>query len=196
MAGDTVSLVRPKAVRPPPVEEPALAAWPVTAVARVLTALRPNAAEPDAVQRKAIALGLLRQPEAGLPAVLTARALSRLFLAGYQLPAHVLPSSFNSVREHIRAGRRVFCLSAAGHALEVTAEQDGPGCVPMDELERTWDAASAGLVAAARQWADLPRDGSRFFAGHRGRDGVCHWETAGCDTDEAGRILRFWRDDG
>jgi hypothetical protein len=47
------------------------------------------------------------------------------------------------------------------------------------------------VIVAARRWGELPGGGTLFFGGSRGADGVLHWDTAECDTDAEGRILRY-----
>jgi hypothetical protein len=51
--------------------------------------------------------------------------------------------------------------------------------------------ASFLLLVAAQHWSDLPQEGNAFFAGSRDANGVYHWNSAECDTDATGRILRY-----
>lgn len=47
------------------------------------------------------------------------------------------------------------------------------------------------MLVAVRAWNDLPTEGLLFFGGLRDLDGTYHWNTAECDTDRQGRILRY-----
>jgi hypothetical protein len=63
--------------------------------------------------------------------------------------------------------------------------------LPADAFAAAWGAAGRWLAVALRDWAELPVTGRLFFAGSRDRDGTYHWDTAECDTDTRGRILRL-----
>jgi hypothetical protein len=185
-------------------------------VARVLAALLSREVGAEEVMARAVGLGLLRPPSPGEPAWLSALALSRLFLAGYHVPAHVEAGSPALLRQHLLAGRSAFALldrqalepgadpaglelfrveSAAdepGFLVSDPADPGGGACpVAPETFARAWAPAGNFLVAAARLWEDLPAEGRVFFGGTRDLDGTYHWDTAECATDGAGRVLCF-----
>jgi hypothetical protein len=185
-------------------------------LARVISLLQTCAVSAAQVHDKAVGLGLLCCAGAGdSPPVLTCQAASRLLLAGYRLPAHVEPGALRPLREYLRQGQQVFTPltglkpedGAALYQLHYLHLQsvDGPWLslgepeapvaaireLPLEAFIEAWSAADGLLIVAARQWRDLPREGSTFFGGSRDRDGTYHWHVAECVTDGQGRILRF-----
>ena len=89
-----------------PDSTPDLCRLPVAA--RVLSALFQAATSPEQVRAKAVGLGLLRHSVQGKPGELTPQALSRLFLAGYSLPATMEQGSLEALLGHIQGGLQVF----------------------------------------------------------------------------------------
>jgi hypothetical protein len=186
------------------------------AVARVLSSLLQREVSEDEVRDRAVGLGLLRQPGSEEGAGLTAQAVSRLLLAGYHLPAQVEPADLAALAGHLHTRRLVF-LFADGLQLaprpaafqvhgcngtgagdgwllltEASASARGVQSVPLDDhFAESWAAAGNLLLVAAPAWSDLPREGIVFFGGICDPDGVYHWNSAECDTDGTGRILRY-----
>jgi hypothetical protein len=167
---------------------------------------------PEQVAARAVALGLVRQPGPGAALLLPAQAVARLFLAGYGVPAAVEASTLRCLHEHGRAGRLTFLLlPAVGNGcvnpfelLQTHQHEDGrvSVCEPgrpsalarelsPEEFAAGWSDAGHFLIAALRSWSELPTEGSEFFGGSRDRDGSYYWYAAECETDSAGRILRY-----
>jgi hypothetical protein len=207
MGSKTLGLCRPQAGRSAALDAaPELPACPPAVVAQVLTALLSRPVTDDEVVARAVGLGLLRQPAPAQPARLSAQAVSRLFLAGYCLPAHVEAGTLRALHGHLAAGRDVFVLlqepvaellrvRAAAGDLGLLVGATGPSAEParvlsQEAFTRAWAAAGNYLITATRRWADLPAEGRAFFGGTRERDGTYHWDTAECATDAEGRILR------
>jgi hypothetical protein len=219
MTGKSGDLAQRKANRVADAE-PFLGLWDAELVAPVVSALSPAAVSADQLRRRAVALGLLREPPSGGRAELTAREVSRLFLAGYRLPAQVEQGDAGSVRRHLGAGRQVFVLLDE-RELDHRSDPDRPrrlyrlldfprDAIPLAEVRlgvpgggetenfrlpasvftHSWATAGNLLVVAAPDWHELADDGSRFFAGSRSRDGTYHWDTAECDTTADGEVLR------
>jgi hypothetical protein len=193
---------------------------PLDALARVLASLLARPVSPDQVRDRAVGFGLLRLAGAGAGTELTAQTASRLLLAGYHLPAQVEAAGWAEVRKHLAENRHAFLLlggaaaerrDGAGSLVPVLQAlglppEDGAGSwllatepgspsanaqrLSLDWTGAAWAAAGNLLVAAARRWADLPTHGRTFFAGSRDRDGTYHWNSAECDTDGEGNILR------
>ena len=217
MGSKAIGLCRPTGLQPSaPEPDPALPSCPPEVAARVLGALLSHAVGAEEVLARAVALGLLRQPPPGEPARLTPLALSRLFLAGYCVPAHVEAGTLPVLQKHLQAGRSTFVLldrqtlepGADPAELELFRVQGttddlgflvglpadpgmGARLLAPDVFARAWAPAGNFLVAAVRRWGELPEDGQVFFGGTRDRDGTYHWDTAECATDAQGRILRF-----
>jgi hypothetical protein len=186
---------------------------PLAAVARVLSGLLATPVSPAEVRERAMAFGLLRAPGSDEGTELTAQTTSRLLLAGYRLPAQVEAAGWAEVARHVRAGRLVFLLLGGGMAplpgvLRVhdylaapegdcllVAAPEAPAAaadrIAAERLAESWAAAGNLLVVGLRHWDELPTQGSEFFAGLRDRDGSYHWNTAECDTDAQGHILRY-----
>jgi len=173
------------------------------------------------VRDRAVAFGLLRLPASGERPTLNAQAISRLFLAAYQLPAFAASGDMHSLRQHWQAQRHVFVPLPRATANEHRSEGSvleafrvlalGPDAVgetdvllsemrlplvtvrqlPLERFLDGWAAAGNLLFVGVSDWSHLPSAGSVFFGGQRGPDGVLHWNSAECDTDTAGRILRF-----
>jgi hypothetical protein len=209
----TVGVMARAAGQLPCVQEMPLALCPVRAAAGLLRALG-REVDAAAAEERAIGLGLLRCLEAGRPAALTARRLSRLLLAGYGLPAAVEESAAARASQHVDAGRLVFVLlpALAGEgteffqvhrdplacpeqsALIVTEVGTGPAAAwqfPQEEWLPAWSRTGNFAVVALRRWSDMPTEGRLFFAGDRDRHGTYYWHTAECETDAAGRVLRY-----
>jgi hypothetical protein len=193
--------------------EPAETPCPFGFVTHVVRYLLSPALDPEAVRARAVALGLLRHTG---PAKLrlNAQAAARLFLAGYRLPAHVDLGDLRRLRHSLGEGWLVFVPFRPAEEAEPEVvlvhsyqeEEKGDPWLLVTRLGESvaavqslglpqfaggWAAAGGLLVTAARLWSDLPREGSRFFGGSRGNDGVYHWDSAECDTDGEGRILRY-----
>ncbi len=191
--------------------------WQTTAVARVLSVLCRRPVSDEEVRDRAVGLGLHRLSTSREPAPLSAMAVCRLFLAGYRLPAAAELAGIGTLPEHHRAGRRLFVTLAeqtngerrpnGSDVHEVrgflgTGEQTvllaqagtaavDPWQLALTSFAASWSAAGSLLILAAGGWKDLPADGPTFFAGYRNPDGSYHWNTAECDTDRAGEILRY-----
>ena len=228
MAVEAIGAVGQRAARTPRgTTPPAGDRCSLEAVAGVLSALLPAPVTPAQVRDKAIGLGLLRAPGSDEGTELTAQNASRLFLAGYHLPAQVGIATWPEMAKHVHDGRLAFLLldweaaqgpsggsplpwalqvphlrhEAAGRAtggqegyLLMTKSGAGPEKVcpwPVDGFADAWAAGGSLIVVALRHWGDLPAQGRVFFAGLRDRDGSYHWNTAECDTDREGNILRF-----
>jgi hypothetical protein len=201
-----------------PVAAPEPSPWPIPAVARVLSALCPHPVSGEQVRDQAVGLGLCRLPSLSQVALLTAMAVSRLFLTGYRLPAAAELATVSAIQEHHQAGRRVFltleettedagrngsgvfelqgflagvCEEEAVLLGELGASSEGVYRLARTPFTASWAAAGNRLIVAARRWKDLPAEGPTFFAGYRGRDGSYHWNTAECDTDRDGQVLRY-----
>ncbi|HKI32061.1 MAG TPA: hypothetical protein VKA46_09345 [Gemmataceae bacterium] len=181
------------------------------ALALLLSRLLQRPLTAAAVQDRAVGLGLLRLSGAGAPGRLSPERASRLFLAGYQLPALAERATLTAAREHLAARRHVFLILGEAEPpvvqLQALLPDDGPAwalvgaCaaeghaieeVAAEWLLGAWEAAGRVIVAAARRWEDLPAAAGRFFGGTRENDGSYHWDGADCDTDASGHILRCW----
>jgi hypothetical protein len=207
MALPTLGVKRRRGTRSPePAAVPEPGPWSLAAIAWVLSALGRPPVCADQVRDKAVGLGLFRLPAPGEVALLTAMAVSRLFLAGYGLPAAAERGTLPVMLQHHRSGRRVFVAMPerdgeavrevqgflSGPDEEVTlADDTGAEQMPRSAFTVSWAAAGCRLIVAAPRWEDLPADGSEFFGGFRNRDGSYHWTTAECDTDRQGRIVRY-----
>jgi hypothetical protein len=188
----------------PSVASPALhVPWTPTLLAQALTFLLGRDISPGQVQEKAVGLGLLRQPSGEGPIALRSRAAARLLLA-HQLPAFVENGSLAVLRDHCLAGRWTFVVLAEAEPLLFQVRGMDPEMLtlaasatarleswPLERFRTAWATADHRLLVAARSWNDLPTDGLLFFGGLRDVDGAYHWNTAECDTDRKGRILRF-----
>jgi hypothetical protein len=168
----------------------------------------------EEVTERAVGLGLLRLPDVGRPAPLSAMNASRLLLSGYRLPALVEELHLEELLAHVAAGRHAFVLFGDAEeafdwscALQIygSAPGDGPPRLWVSEpgaaepvveevarawLEEAWQGAGRLGLVAARQWTDLPTRGVSFFGGGRDRDGRLYWDAAACETDASGRVLR------
>jgi hypothetical protein len=190
------------------------------AMALVLSEILERPLSPEEVWHKAVGLGLVRGLGEGESPGLTAQAASRLLLAGYGIPGHVEPGTVDALGIHWQRHRHVFVLLDSGEEgsrveqlrpavlrvdgtvreeptllcplLTVPSASLTPGGqTPLELFLAAWAAAGNRLIVAARQWADLPTQGSAFFGGSREPNGVYHWDVAECDTDRDGRILRY-----
>jgi hypothetical protein len=198
-----------------------LGSWEMRPAAQVISTLLHRDFSPEQVIHRAVALGLLRccQP-VGRPR-LTNQTASRLFLAGFGLPAQVEIGSLATIKTHLTEGRQVFVLlqdrpdlsfpltePGDQHLLQaqallqetdtevgflLTDPDDAPLYwyrLPRDQFEAAWAANGNLLVAALRDWDHLPNQAPTFFGGFRNPDGSYFWETAECDTDCKGQVLR------
>jgi hypothetical protein len=182
-----------------------------------LSALLARPFDPRAVYHKAVGLGLLGFSQAWTTTNLTLQTASRLLLAGYRVPAAVVTGSLPFLGNCLRAGWRVFVPlerfdagDGGGPALfrvsRASAGEAGDGgfviadpggaweharWLDPDGFARAWAVAGRVLIVAADGWDQLPRSGNTFVGGSRGREGVYHWDSAECDTDGQGIILRF-----
>lgn len=187
-------------------------------VARVVSCLLGRTVSECQVRERAIALGLPRQSGLEPAAELTCRGASRLFLAGYRLPAQVEPGTPRALCEHLCDGQHVFIplcdldpgagpsvgpmlfqltgYHAHGRAgawlslVPVGAWPPPIRPVRMRRFAAAWAPTGCLLFAAARRWQELPDEGTRFFGGCRDADGSYHWDVAECATDRQGRVLR------
>lgn len=215
MAMDTISRAERRADWLPN-QELAQASCSLDVLAQAIAALTSRSPTPSEVRQRAIALGLLQMPEDGTVPRLTARAASRLLLAGCQLPAWVGSGSIDQIPEFLGQGLRVLapvCTLDNPSARPTTLLQlhdvpcgSGEGgwvCVgepaaPVLAIQQMtlgrflqgWSAADQMLLVAAHAWQELPREGRHFFGGSRDADGSYHWDIAECVTDGCGRILR------
>jgi hypothetical protein len=182
-------------------------------VATVLSGLLRREVSPAEVRDRATAFGLLRQPAPGERPTLTTQAVSRLCLAAYRLPACAECAGLRELRGHCQAGRAVFVplidstgerdltvfrvqgFSPAADPALLLSEMIVPRPMlrqlPLDYFLQRWAAADNVLFCAASDWGELPTKGRLFFGGSRDPDGFFHWNSAECDTDATGRILRF-----
>jgi hypothetical protein len=164
-------------------------------VASVLRDLLRREVSPDEVGQRAIAFGLCRQPASGEWPTLNPQAISRLFLAAYRLPAYAEPAALGDLSGHGLAGRRVFVLFEADAVFRLPGLglTEPAAAARQLALDRSNGGATTKHLSfvAASAWSDLPVMGNVFFGGSRGADGVLHWNSAECDTDATGRIVRF-----
>src|SRR5262249_27023601 len=152
--------------------------------------------------------------------LLGCQVLSRLFLAGYQLPAQAAETPLDSIPEFIRqgllvlvqvaqadwpasvdfddirAGRRELLL--ATHSLEGQVKfrglfADGEPSLGLSLIKdgRPSQTIAYPAVIAARTWQELANRAGRFFGGERYADGAYHWHSAEYETDGHGAILRI-----
>ncbi len=89
-----------------------------------------------------------------------------------------------------------FQEDSPGHSRLLLSEPGGARAtaqaVALDHpLVASWAVSSFFLLVAAQHWSELPTKGTVFFAGSRDAAGVYHWNSAECDTDASGRILRY-----
>jgi hypothetical protein len=214
VTADTIALAQRSGRRARTSQSPDF--FPISTLASVLSCLlqRPVAAEQ--VSDRSVGLGLARPPAPGQPLALAAQAASRLFLAGYGLPALADRGTWELLGEHLRACRHVFALlrpegpdesegKEALHLHDLPVEETAdarvvgspPGgtlptvcALPLARFRELWAEAGQLMIVAARRWVDLPAMGAVFFGGHRYPDGAYHWHVAECLTDGEGRILR------
>ena len=185
----------------------------VEEVTRVISNLLGRTVTAHQVQERAIAFGLVRHPAPGERLALSAQAASRLLLAAYHCPAQFGVGGLPALYRHLRAGYLVLALLVAPPLnpalLQVCGllRDEGGRCwffltepgtsphegrrLPREAFVNAWAAGGNLLLVAARQWRELPTEGSGFFGGSRSADGTYHWDTAECDTDREGRILRY-----
>jgi hypothetical protein len=197
MSGDTTIVAERRTGPPVALTRPS---WPAPLFAEALTQLLGRAVSTSEVCDRAVGLGLLRQPAAPHLAQLSPRAASRLLLTAYRLPALVDAGTLAGLTEHIQAGRRVFVVLVEGDtsrlccvqtidvdlALAGTDQRE-----PQERFRDAWAATGNAELVAAASWDDLPTTGLLFFGGLRDGDRGYHWNTAECDTDRQGRILRY-----
>jgi hypothetical protein len=176
----------------------AVAVCALPSLAEFLSDLLGRAVTSDEVRDRAIAFGLLRAAGSGQETDLTAQNASRLLLATYRLPAQVESATWTEVCGHCQANRPVYLIlrDVAGRETTLRADQlltseSTSVASPTGPLFEAWTQAGNQIVVAARCWTDLPGEGLTFFAGSRDRDRSFHWNTAECDTDAEGNILRY-----
>jgi hypothetical protein len=221
MAVDVAISPVPAPATLPTLPEPVLLDWSIEAAARVLSRLLERPLTCEQVLEKALAFGLVCAPAEGVPVSLTAQGLCRLFLAVYHIPAHLDFGTLQGIADYLGQGCLVFaCLhDCAVDNAAPTKEAHGPQCLyqvlecdprtnsvtlaqhpgprsevvhlPLAQFEAVWKTGGQELVVAARAWSDLPDEGNEFFGGFRDIDRAYHWNTAECDTDRTGRILRY-----
>jgi hypothetical protein len=187
-------------------------AWGLGPAACILSALLGRPVSPDAVRDKAAGLGLLRYPGQGQESELTAKTLSRLFLAGFRIPAQARAGTIEVVRLCLKSDRRVFvCLTCAGAPLAfeaISGDREGVApisfalrpVVPPDQAADTFLHPSLAeqspfdvpMVIAARGWEVLSGPGCSVFGVSRDPDGTYHWDVAECATDGEGAIVRYY----
>jgi hypothetical protein len=217
-----VQVLRPE--RPLPAPDTGLDSppptWDLAFVAPVVSGLLGRALAVEQVRDKAAGLGLLRCPELGQKIELTAKALSRLFLAGYRIPAHAITGTLSAACLHIAQDRRVFVCSAhlrntplsdpleasLLEAVRIDSDSSGPvsillrplvtqGEAPdvlLDRCGPEWRKLDVPMVVAARRWEALAIAAQIFFGGGRDADETYHWEVAECATDDKGSIVRCY----
>src|SRR5262249_45427487 len=137
---------------------------------------------------------------------------------GYRLPALVERGILPRLQGHLVEGRQVFVLvvdlypdlappgpiicqvwlppgetmGASGLLLSDPAARPRSGqLTSWDRFTTAWNAAGNLQLVAAQGWGDLPTQGNDFFGGTREADGAYRWDTAECETDGTGRVLRF-----
>jgi hypothetical protein len=189
-----------------------LQAWDLGAIASILSALLGRSLTPDAVRDKAAGLGLLRYPAREVESELTAKMLSRLFLAGYRIPAQVRVNTIDVARSYLKVNARVFvCLNCAGvplarEAISGDVEGSAPVSIALRPIVPRGQAADAFLdpllpeqsplevpmVVSARGWDVLSGTEPLFFGVSRDPDGTYHWDVAECATDSEGFVVRYY----
>lgn len=179
--------------------------WSSSVVAAVASHLLRRPLTPAQVERKAVGLGVVRL---GQSSSLEDKAVSRLLITGYGMPAQVCPGSVADLIRFLRVGLRVLlelsiaeCTSNLFEIIAVPSDSTfllTPTPLPHTsvaltaaDLEIAWTASACHLVVAGRSWRDLAIDGSAFFGGYRDRFDSFHWNIAELDTDREGRILRY-----
>jgi hypothetical protein len=195
-------------------------AWDLGPTACILSSLLGRPLTPDAVRDKATGLGLLRYPVQGQESELTGKTLSRLFLAGYRIPAQATAATMGAARRHLEGGGRVFVRLKSSNAFapsssfvqlvfeaicgdaEVFASASvllrpvlPPGQIAdafFDHMVPEWSRFGVPMVVAARGWEVLSGLGGAFFGGSRDPDGTYHWDVAECATDGKGSIIRYY----
>jgi hypothetical protein len=195
-------------------------AWNLRPTACILSSLLGRPLTPDAVRDKAAGLGLLHYPAQGLDGDLTAKTLSRLFLAGYRIPAYATTATMAAARLHLEEDGKVFvCLGspnpfatsnpcvppvfeairgdgeAFAHLSVVLRPIMPSGQIPdafVDQLAPERSPLGVPMVVAARGWEVLSGSGGVFFGGSRDPDGTYHWDVAECATDSEGSIVRYY----
>ena len=158
--------------------------WDFSNVARVLSSLIRAPVTATQAREKASGLGLAHYSLHDNGIQLSAKAFSRLLLAGYHLPAQVEVGTARRIRRHLARGRRVF--------LNVPAESDADWAASASALGSFIDGEFASWVLAAGSWSELAAHRGFFFSGSRDDVDCYHWATAECDTGADGRILRYW----
>jgi hypothetical protein len=194
--------------------------WNLNPTACILSSLLGRPITPDAVRDKAAGLGLLHYPAQGLESDLTAKTLSRLFLAGYRIPAYATTATMAAARLHLEEDGKVFvCLrslstfatsdagvlsvfeairgdgEAFAHVSVVLRPIMLSGQIPdalVDQLAPEQSAFGVPMVVVARGWEVLSGSGGAFFGGSRDPDGTYHWDVAECATDSQGSIVRYY----
>ena len=194
--------------------------WDLALVAPVVSSLLGRALAVEEVRDKAAGLGLLRCPALGQKMELTAKALSRLFLAGYRIPAHAIAGTLSAACLHFARDRQVFaCLErppslAVSNTCDTSVFEvvsiDSDSCDPISILFRPlqtlreasdilldrsgpeWRLLGVPMVVAARRWEALALERHVFFGGSRDADQTYHWDVAECATDHEGSIVRYY----
>jgi hypothetical protein len=193
--------------------EPQPADWEAVSAACVVTWLLRRAVSARELLDGATAFGLIERCPSEATA-LSARVLSRLFLARYLLPAHAEVGSLTALRDHLAARRHAFVrlgaspdiddadagrgvFRVANLSLEVADLNSIAPCVgtvslrmPLSCFVERWSKEDKALLVASSGWDDLPGSGTRFFGGTRDADGSYHWDVADCDTDAEGHVVR------
>ncbi len=186
--------------------------WTVEVAAKVLSRLMPRPVDASAVRDRAISLGLLRHPDSGR-LTFSLRTISRLLLIGYRQPFQAEIGTFESLREHSDAGRVVFVILNATEPLTGARAQtvfevgiadeeyltatslrrtrSGEGILFRSGFELAWEGAGSGMIVGVPRWDELPHEGRGFFDGLRDIDGAYHWNSAECDTDRDGNVVRY-----
>jgi hypothetical protein len=186
--------------------------WTLEVAAKVLSRLLREPISSGVIRDRAIALGLLRHPDSGR-LTFSLRSISRLFLIGYRQPIQAEIGSFDSLRRHADSGRLVFLTMNATHPLTGesiqkvfrvgTVEEEfltvaclghprsKRGLLFRSGFESAWSAAGNGMIVGVQHWDDMPGEGRTFFGSLREPDGAYHWNSAECDTDRQGNLLRF-----
>jgi hypothetical protein len=183
--------------------------WSLVEIRQVLETLVGRAVGIEELFQTALGYGLLAWCSDLFAAKMNDQMLSRLLLAAYRVPGQVSEANWAEIEKHVAAGMRVM-VRLPDHlrqrGLYEVLGLGGPGedAVALRSLERcdfcllsrsdfiAWSAEAGSVcIVSARAWSDLPTEGRFFFAGTRDLDGSYHWNTAECDTDGEGRIVRF-----
>src|SRR5271165_702014 len=140
---------------PPPVRQ-----WSCAVVARLLTGLMQRPVTSEEITRRTVGLGLSRHPGHEL----CLKAMARLFLSAYQLPAHIEEGTLALLESHLAADRRTWIVLDENAYQVVGLSQEPLGAkrvavrpvgdrfvlekhLAVDEFVATWKEAGSLLAA-------------------------------------------------